>query len=113
MLSVFKKLRILNDLKEKKRKKILRDVISITYRYNYSRNIALHDWFLMRDMSVNLLNPINNYWTAFYYRGTKRRDCRMSDAVLHAKYHSYTISIYNPLWSPNQVSIKLFPELLI
>lgn len=84
------------------------DVMSTFNRYNYSRSIALHDWFLMRDMSVNLLNSTNNYWTAFYYRGSKRQDCRAPDAVLHAKYHSYTTSIYNPLWSSYQVSIKPF-----
>ncbi|VDN91471.1 unnamed protein product [Brugia pahangi] len=78
-------------------------------RYNYSRSIALYDWFLMRDMSVSLLNSTNNYWTAFYYQGTKdakRQDCRAHDAVLHAKYHSYTTSIYNPLWSSHQSGLE-------
>ncbi|KAM3726913.1 Neurogenic locus Notch protein [Dirofilaria immitis] len=78
-------------------------------RYNYSRSIALHDWFLMRDMSVGLLNSTNNYWTAFYYRGSedsKRQNCRAANAVLHAKYYSYTTSIYNPLWSSQQPKVE-------
>uniref|UniRef100_A0A8R1TU78 Uncharacterized protein n=1 Tax=Onchocerca volvulus TaxID=6282 RepID=A0A8R1TU78_ONCVO len=80
-----------------------------SYRYNYSRSIALHDWFLMRDMSIGLLNSTKNYWTAFYYRGSensKRQDCREPNAVLHAKYYSYTTSIYNPLWSSQQSRIE-------
>uniref|UniRef100_A0A915Q329 Uncharacterized protein n=1 Tax=Setaria digitata TaxID=48799 RepID=A0A915Q329_9BILA len=78
-------------------------------RYNYSRSIALHDWFLLRDMSTGLLNSTGNYWTAFYHRnsvGSVREDCRAPDAVLHAKYYSYTISIYNPLWSSHQPEAK-------
>uniref|UniRef100_A0A0R3RGH9 Deleted in malignant brain tumors 1 protein n=1 Tax=Elaeophora elaphi TaxID=1147741 RepID=A0A0R3RGH9_9BILA len=73
-----------------------------SHRYNYSQSIVLHDWFLMRDVSVGLLNSANNYWTAFHYRGSKRQDCRVPNAVLHAKYYSYTTPIYNPLWSSNQ-----------
>ncbi|KAL3981791.1 EGF-like domain family protein [Acanthocheilonema viteae] len=75
-------------------------------RYNYSRSIVLHDWFLMRDVSVNLLNSTNNYWTAFYYRGAKRQNCRVLDTVLHAKYYPYTISIYNSLLSSNQSGLE-------
>ncbi|MCP9266359.1 GCC2 and GCC3 family protein [Dirofilaria immitis] len=89
-------------------------IILATFRYNYHignvKFSCMEGWTLYGN-SCYIVVQEELSWTeannlCASQRGFKRQNCRAANAVLHAKYYSYTTSIYNPLWSSQQPKVE-------